>query len=307
MKLYPKHFMTAVHNCNLRGISLSRYFLDIEIVLNECTEDEIISKMENNLRVMENAAVKGMAGVTSFSGLTGGDAKRLQAFRANGSPFGDSLYLEAMISSLAVNEVNAAMGVICATPTAGSSGILPGALLTVRDKLNLTRREQLDFLITAGGAGILIGNQASLSGAEGGCQAEVGSASAMTAAALVEAAGGSPAQSGHALAIALKNLLGLSCDPVASLVEVPCIKRNTIGVTNAIAAAEMALAGIESRIPVDEVIQAMGSIGRMMPMALRETALGGLAQTPTACRMTDMLQKQGRIPWPFPAASTSDD
>ena len=169
------------------------------------------------------------------------------------------------------------MGVICATPTAGSSGVLPGALLTTRDRLNLDRRAQLNFLITAGGTGILIGNQASISGAEGGCQAEVGSASAMTAAALVEAAGGTPSQSAHALAIALKNLLGLSCDPVASLVEVPCIKRNAVGVVNAIAAAEMALAGIESRIPVDEVIQAMGSIGRMMPVALRETALGGLA------------------------------
>ena len=306
MKLYPKNFSTVVHNCNLSGISLSRYFLDIEIVLNETTEENVLSQMEKNLSVMESAAAKGMAGVTSFSGLTGGDAKRLSAYRADGSPFGDSLYLEAMIKSLAVNEVNAAMGVICATPTAGSSGVLPGALLTTRDLLNLDRRAQLNFLITAGGTGILIGNQASISGAEGGCQAEVGSASAMTAAALVEAAGGTPSQSAHALAIALKNLLGLSCDPVASLVEVPCIKRNAVGVVNAIAAAEMALAGIESRIPVDEVIQAMGSIGRMMPVALRETALGGLAQTPTACRMTTMLQEEGRIPWPFPAVTIDD-
>ncbi|HNZ64120.1 MAG TPA: L-serine ammonia-lyase, iron-sulfur-dependent, subunit alpha [Bacillota bacterium] len=306
MKLYPRHFSTVVHNCNISGIPLSRYFLDIEIVLNECTEEEIIRKMENNLRVMENAAAGGMAGVRSFSGLTGGDAARLDAYRAKGSPFGGSLYLEAMINALAVNEVNASMGVICATPTAGSSGILPGVLLAIRNRLNLSRRAQLDFLITAGGAGILIGNQASLSGAEGGCQAEVGSASAMTAAAIVEAAGGTPAQSGHALAIALKNILGLTCDPVASLVEVPCIKRNAIGVVNAIAAAEMALAGIESRIPADEVIQAMGSIGRMMPMALRETALGGLAQTPTARRMTKMLKEEGHILWPFPASGGDD-
>jgi L-serine dehydratase len=212
-----------------------------------------------------------------------------------GSPLGDSHYLEAAMNAVAINEVNASMGIICATPTAGSSGVVPGVLLAFRDRLKLDRRKQLDFLITSGGVGILIGNQASLSGAQGGCQAEVGSASAMAAAALVEAAGGTPLQSGHALAIALKNLLGLTCDPVASLVEVPCIKRNAIGAVNAIIAAEMALAGVESRIPVDEVIQAMGSIGRMMPVALRETALGGLAQTPTACRIMEMLQSKGHI------------
>lgn len=281
--------------CHQEKKALSRYFFERELALGALDETAILDKMERNLEVMEKAAADGLKGVDSFSGLSGGDAKRLLEYRSMGSPLGDSHYLEAAMNAVAINEVNASMGIICATPTAGSSGVVPGVLLAFRDRLKLDRRKQLDFLITSGGVGILIGNQASLSGAQGGCQAEVGSASAMAAAALVEAAGGTPLQSGHALAIALKNLLGLTCDPVASLVEVPCIKRNAIGAVNAIIAAEMALAGVESRIPVDDVIQAMGSIGRMMPVALRETALGGLAQTPTACRIMEMLQSKGHI------------
>ena len=286
------HVLTA---CKKSDMTLARYFLEREIQTIQKDEASILAKMEENLKVMEKAVADGKAGVRSFSGLTGGDARRMLDYMTLKSPLGDSRYFEAALNAVAINEVNAAMGVICATPTAGSSGIVPGVLIAFRDRLNLDRRTQLDFLITSGGCGIIIGNQASLSGAAGGCQAEVGSASAMAAAALVEAAGGSPEASAHALAMALKNLLGLTCDPVASLVEVPCVKRNAVGAVNAILAAEMALAGVESRIPVDQVIQAMGSIGRMMPVALRETALGGLAQTDQAKKIERILQEKGTI------------
>ena len=288
-------FSHVLTDCKDSDMTLARYFLEREIQTIQKDEASILAKMEENLKVMEKAVADGKAGVRSFSGLTGGDARRMLDYMTLKSPLGDSRYFEAALNAVAINEVNAAMGVICATPTAGSSGIVPGVLIAFRDRLNLDRRTQLDFLITSGGCGIIIGNQASLSGAAGGCQAEVGSASAMAAAALVEAAGGSPEASAHALAMALKNLLGLTCDPVASLVEVPCVKRNAVGAVNAILAAEMALAGVESRIPVDQVIQAMGSIGRMMPVALRETALGGLAQTDQAKKIERILQEKGTI------------
>ncbi|NLA82284.1 MAG: L-serine ammonia-lyase, iron-sulfur-dependent, subunit alpha [Clostridiaceae bacterium] len=288
-------FSHVLTDCKDSDMTLARYFLEREIQTIQKDEASILAKMEENLKVMEKAVADGKAGVRAFSGLTGGDARRMLDYMTLKSPLGDSRYFEAALNAVAINEVNAAMGVICATPTAGSSGIVPGVLIAFRDRLNLDRRTQLDFLITSGGCGIIIGNQASLSGAAGGCQAEVGSASAMAAAALVEAAGGSPEASAHALAMALKNLLGLTCDPVASLVEVPCVKRNAVGAVNAILAAEMALAGVESRIPVDQVIQAMGSIGRMMPVALRETALGGLAQTDQAKKIERILQEKGTI------------
>ncbi len=293
--MYIEQYKDIVSHCEARNKTLARYFLNHEIDLGDQTEAEILQQMERNLEVMEQAVALGLEGVKSFSGLTGGDAKRMHEYMTKVSPLGDSRYFEAAQNAVAINEVNASMGIICATPTAGSSGIVPGVLIAFRDRLGLSRRAQIDFLITSGGTGIVIGNHATLSGAAGGCQAEVGSASAMAAAALVEAAGGTPSESGHALAIALKNLLGLTCDPVATLVEVPCIKRNAIGAVNAIVAAEMALAGVKSRIPVDEVILAMGSIGRMMPVALRETALGGLAQTPTARKIDRLLKEQGTV------------
>jgi L-serine dehydratase len=173
------------------------------------------------------------------------------------------------------------MGLICATPTAGSSGVLPAVMFAAQEKLQAEEEVVINHLFTAGAIGYIIANNASISGAAGGCQAEVGSASAMAAAALTEMAGGTPSQAAHAMAMALKNMLGLSCDPVAGLVEVPCIKRNAAGAVNAFAAAEMALAGVESRIPWDEVISAMYRIGLSMPISLKETALGGLAATET--------------------------
>ncbi len=284
-----------INLCEREGIALHEYFLRTEVEESGDTEEAILRHMEQNLSVMEQAAHQGIEGVKSRSGMTGGDAKLLAEYLQSEKALSRSIYTRAMVYATAINEVNAAMGVICATPTAGSSGTLPGVLFALRDDLKLSRCEQINFLITAAGCGIVIGNQASISGAEGGCQAEVGSAAAMSAAAIVEACGGSPSQSGHALAIALKNLLGLTCDPVAGLVEVPCIMRNTAGVVIAISSAEMSLAGVKSRIPADEVIDTMGKIGRSMPPALRETALGGLAQTDTGLEMARQLKETGHI------------
>ncbi len=243
------------------------------------TREQVYTRMDQHLQVMEAAVVRGTAGVQSHSGLTGGDAARLAAYRKSGRGLTDGVFLDALTFAIATNEVNAAMGIICASPTAGSAGVLPGVLLAVREKLHPDRTAMLNYLFTAGAFGLIIANNASVAGATGGCQAEIGSASGMAAAALTEMAGGTPHQAAQALAIALKNLLGLVCDPVAGLVEIPCIKRNAAGAAIALGAAEMALAGIESHIPCDQVISAMKQIGQAMPEALRETARGGLAAT----------------------------
>ena len=263
-----------------RGQKISDLMIDQEVETTGISREVVLAKMEESLKVMERAVDRGLTGVRSLSGLSGGDAVLLAAYRQSGRALTSSVFLDAITYAVATNEVNAAMGIICATPTAGSAGVVPAVLLALREKLALSREAQIGFLFTAGAFGGIIANNAVISGAAGGCQAEIGSASAMAAAAAVEAAGGTPAQSAHALAIALKNMLGLSCDPVAGLVEIPCIKRNAAGASNALCAAEMALAGIESKIPCDQVIDAMLKIGQAMPVALRETAQGGLAATP---------------------------
>ncbi|MFD1735778.1 L-serine ammonia-lyase, iron-sulfur-dependent, subunit alpha [Bacillus salitolerans] len=260
---------------------ISDIMIEQEMRVTGRTREEVISLMEANLTVMEQAVEKGIAGVKSHSGLTGGDAVLLQKYIEKGNFLTGKTILDAVSKAVATNEVNAAMGTICATPTAGSAGVVPGTLFAVRDKLNPTREQMVEFLFTAGAFGFVVANNASISGAAGGCQAEVGSASGMAAAAIVELAGGTPSQSAEAMAITLKNMLGLVCDPVAGLVEVPCVKRNAMGAANAMVAADMALAGITSRIPCDEVIDAMFKIGQSMPTALKETAQGGLAATPT--------------------------
>lgn len=249
------------------------------------TKQEIMQLMDRNLTVMEQAVERGINGVHSHSGLTGGDAVKLQNYLKKGQFLSGETILDAVSKAVATNEVNAAMGTICATPTAGSAGVVPGTLFAVKNKLNPTRDQMLKFLFTAGAFGFVVANNASISGAAGGCQAEVGSAAGMAAAAIVEMAGGTPSQSAEAMAISLKNMLGLVCDPVAGLVEVPCVKRNAMGAANAMVAADMALAGITSRIPCDEVIEAMFKIGQTMPTTLRETGQGGLAATPTGRKL----------------------
>ncbi|KAB7708016.1 L-serine ammonia-lyase, iron-sulfur-dependent, subunit alpha [Bacillus aerolatus] len=251
--------------------------------------EEIMEMMGKNLEVMEKAVERGLKGVHSLSGLTGGDAVLLQEYIQKGNTLSGPLLLDAVSKAVATNEVNAAMGTICATPTAGSAGVVPGTLFAVQEKLKPSREDKIRFLFTAGAFGYIVANNASISGAAGGCQAEVGSASGMAAAAITEMAGGTPAQCAEAMAITLKNMLGLVCDPVAGLVEVPCVKRNAMGAANAMVAADMALAGVTSRIPCDEVIDAMYKIGQTMPSALRETAGGGLAATPTGRKLEERI------------------
>ncbi|MGX6441983.1 L-serine ammonia-lyase, iron-sulfur-dependent, subunit alpha [Neobacillus sp. K501] len=260
---------------------ISEIMIEQEVTVTGRSREQVLAFMERNLTVMEEAVERGIKGVTSHSGLTGGDAVLLQKYIEKGNFLSGKTILDAVSKAVATNEVNAAMGTICATPTAGSAGVVPGTLFAVRDKLNPTREQMISFLFTAGAFGFVVANNASISGAAGGCQAEVGSASGMAAAAIVELAGGTPQQCAEAMAITLKNMLGLVCDPVAGLVEVPCVKRNAMGAANAMVAADMALAGITSRIPCDEVIDAMFKIGQSMPTALKETAQGGLAATPT--------------------------
>ena len=264
------------------------------------SQDVVICRMQERLAVMRDSVGRGLAGVRSRSGLTGGDARRMAEARtriasghatASGAPMliGGEPLTSAIAYALAVAEVNAGMGRIVAAPTAGSCGVLPGVLFSVGEIRGAGDAELVDALFAAGGVGAVIARSSTLAGAAGGCQAECGAAAAMAAAAAVEIAGGTPEQCADAVALAFKGLLGLVCDPVAGLVEVPCIKRNATSVAVALAAADMALAGIRSVIPADEVIWAMGAIGRELPASLRETALGGLAATPTGKRIASEI------------------
>jgi len=270
-----------VELANSQNKKISEIMIEQEVSVTGRSREEVIAFMDRNLRVMEEAVERGIKGVKSHSGLTGGDAVLLQEYINKGNFLTGETVLDAVSKAVATNEVNAAMGTICATPTAGSAGVVPGTLFALKNRLNPTREQMVSFLFTSGAFGFVVANNASISGAAGGCQAEVGSASGMAAAAIVELAGGTPEQCAEAFAITLKNMLGLVCDPVAGLVEVPCVKRNAMGAANAMVAADMALAGVTSRIPCDEVIDAMYKIGQSMPTALKETAQGGLAATPT--------------------------
>ena len=284
-----------VDRAEKEGKLISELMIEQEMMMSGRSREEIFIQMERNLTIMEEAVERGLRGVQSVTGLTGGDAVLIQNYIAKGNSLAGDLLLDAVSKAVATNEVNAAMGTICATPTAGSAGVVPGTLFAVKNKLNPTREQMIRYLFTSGAFGFIVANNASISGAEGGCQAEVGSASAMAAAAIVEMAGGSPQQSSEAFAITLKNMLGLVCDPVAGLVEVPCVKRNAMGASNAVVAADMALAGVTSRIPCDEVIGAMYRIGQSMSTSLKETARGGLAATPTGKAITHAIFESGDL------------
>ena len=222
----------------------------------------------------------------SACNLTGGDARKVETCAVS---LAGPVLTEIIATALKVGECNACMGRIVAAPTAGASGVLPAVLLPIRKKYDFSEEKMVKALYVSAGFGQVIATRASIAGAEGGCQAEIGSASAMAAAALVSLLGGTPEQMAAACATALQNLLGLVCDPVAGLVEVPCVKRNVIGAVNALTAAELALAGVENVIPCDEVIDAMRAVGDVMPAALRETGGGGLAATPTGRRIAEEL------------------
>lgn len=266
------------------GKSMQEFLIEYNSKELECSKEELLSKMEAMLVVIKESIDFGLTGVRSHSGLTGGAAKRLleaSEQKQFNNILGDKAK-DAMVYAMAVAEANAAMGRIVAAPTAGASGVLPGVFFALKKHYNLSDQVLAEGLVVAGGIGLVIADRASLAGATGGCQAECGSAAAMAAGAAVAMLGGSPAQIGHAVSIVFKNVLGLVCDPVAGLVEVPCIKRNGSCALQALAAAELALAGIESFIPADEAIDAMKSVGDSLPCALKETAGGGMATTPTA-------------------------
>ncbi|TDX52334.1 L-serine ammonia-lyase, iron-sulfur-dependent, subunit alpha [Orenia marismortui] len=271
-------------------LSIAQVIINREKELNNKSEEAIRKQMKDTLEVMKEAIKEGLTkDIKSTSGLTGGDAKLLDKAQKSGRSVTGSIMSSAIAKSIAVAEVNAAMGKIVAVPTAGSCGILPGTLLTIAADREKKDEEIIDALFVASGIGLIIAKQASVSGAEGGCQAECGSAAAMAAGAITYLLGGNHEQIANAVAIALKNILGLVCDPVAGLVEVPCIKRNAGGASNALTAVELALAGINSVIPADEVIIAMKKVGEALPPQLKETSLGGLAATPTGCKLNQEL------------------
>lgn len=282
-----------IERCEKYNKEIWEIMLLREVENSEKTKEEIFDLMKENLNVMKKAVEKGLVeDIKSVSGLVGGDAKLLrQRYEANNTVSGSRM-LKAVASAMAVLEVNASMGQVVAAPTAGSCGILPGVLITIGEELNIDEDKLVNALFTASAIGLIISQNATVSGAEGGCQAETGTASAMAAAAIVEILGGSPEEALHASAMTLKNILGLVCDPIAGLVESPCVKRNAIGTANALISADMALAGIKSIIPFDEVVDAMYRVGKSLPMTLKETALGGLAATPTGKRiMNEVFNK----------------
>ena len=258
-----------------------------EVVLEEDMNQRQVSRAQSMAKMltvwkaMEDASHNYTGARRSVSGLVGGDGLKMRQYNLKGKNLAGGYVGEVIAEALSMAESNACMCRIVAAPTAGACGVLPAVLLPLCRWEELNQQQILEALYVASGIGAVVAHRASIAGASGGCQAEIGTASAMAAGALVALRRGSAAQIGHAVAITLKNLMGLVCDPVAGLVEVPCVKRNVIGAMNAVSAADMALAGIESRIPVDEVIDAMGDVGRRMPVEFRETALGGLAATPT--------------------------
>ena len=242
------------------------------------------TRMEALWQAMVNSVAQYDSERRSASGLVGGAGNRMEI---SDDTLCGPFIQQVIATALKTGECNACMGCIVAAPTAGASGVMPAVLLPTQEKFSLSDAAMVQALYVAAGFGQVIATRTSISGAEGGCQAEIGSASAMAAAALVHLRGGSPEQMAAACAMAIKNLLGLVCDPVAGLVEVPCVKRNVIGAMNALSCADMALAGITSAIPCDEVIDAMRSVGDSLPAALRETGMGGLAATPTGRKVAE--------------------
>lgn len=272
--------------CKENSISLSEYAILREMEDNDLSREEVILKMKRVLDVMKNSAKEAREReVYSVSGLIGGDAYKIQKYLDSGKSLTGDTMLLAMAMALSSSEVNASMGKIVACPTAGSCGILPSAILTAGEKFSKSDDELIKALFAAAAVGMIIGRNATFAGAEGGCQAECGSAAAMASAAIVEMMGGSPKMSLDAGAIVFKNILGLVCDPVAGLVEVPCAKRNVGGAINALCIADLVMAGVESKIPFDDAVAAMYKVGRNLPASLRETGEGGVAVTKTGIEL----------------------
>lgn len=266
--------------CNDQNMSIWEAAVLDEMEQAEAMRGQVLDRMTTALRVMIRSA-DDPGEAKTMGGLIGGEYRKVKAYKEKGRTLSGETANRAMMRALACSQNNAAMGRICAAPTAGSCGILPAALLTGAEELGLGEEGMLQGAFTAAAVGKIIVQNATVAGAEGGCQAECGSAAAMAAAALTEMAGGTPEQALHAAAIALKNIMGLVCDPIAGLVESPCSKRNASGVLNALSSADLALAGVESIIPFDEVVEAMYAVGLAMHPDFKETARGGIATTPT--------------------------
>ena len=270
--------------CDSNGMSISEVMKQREYDEGTSSKEEIIKKMRRVLEIMRNSATTPVnTPMKSMGGLIGGEAEKLNDYSQEKKNIGGSVLSRGIMYAVAVLECNASMGLIVAAPTAGSSGVVPGLLLAMQDVYSFSDEKVIDALFASGAIGYLAMRNATVAGAVGGCQAEMGVASAMAAAGAVELVGGTPAQSLDAASTVLMNMLGLVCDPVGGLVEYPCQNRNASGVANALVATDMALAGITQLIPFDEMLDTMYLVGKRMPVELRETALGGCAVAPSAC------------------------
>ncbi len=286
MSLTIRNAGDAMAICEKNGWRLHETALAYELAKGTESREDILTRMGRHFSAMQESIKAGLVGTEEGAcKMFRDDAKRLMAYREKKMTLSGQTMTKAAAYALAVMEINCSMGRIVAAPTAGSCGVLPAVISASMETLSKGEAEGVQALLTAGLVGVIIGKNASLSGAEGGCQAEIGSAAAMGAAAVTEMAGGTPKQSFDAAAIALKSMMGLVCDPVAGLVEVPCAKRNSTGSAIALVSADMALSGIVSVIPFDEVVMAMSKVGRTIPVSLRETAEGGVAATPTGRRL----------------------
>ena len=276
--------------CKEENIPFWEVVLRYDMEDRQVTREESIGKMLTTWNVMQEASDAYTGTRKSVSGMVGGDGMRMKQYNLRGKSLAGGEYIsEVMVEALCMAESNACMRRIVACPTAGSCGVMPAVLLPLVRREKITQKQIIEAFYVASGVGMVIATRACIAGATGGCQAEIGTASAMAAAALVKLRGGSDELIGEAVATALSNLMGLVCDPIAGLVEVPCVKRNVIGALNAVSAADMALAGIKSIVPVDEVIDAMAEVGRRMPVDYKETALGALANTPTGRSIKERL------------------
>lgn len=279
-----------IKTCEEKSMAIWEYAYSQEIEVSQLSKEEIWSKMKKNLEVMKESAEYGLKNKTkSISGLIGGDSYKLNQYINGEDTLTGNVTVMAMARAVSCSEVNASMGKVVAAPTAGSCGILPGSLITAAEKLKKSDDDLVKALFTASAVGNIIAQNATLAGAEGGCQAECGSAAAMASAAIVEMMGGTPKMALHAGAIVIKNILGLVCDPIAGLVEAPCAKRNMAGAVSALTTADMVMSGITSIVPFDEVVSAMYKVGKSLPCELRETALGGVATTETALKLQEKI------------------
>lgn len=270
--------------CREKNLPISEVMRQREILLGETTAEIVDQRMDRVLEIMKDAAFSPIKDpVISMGGLIGGEARRLCEFHDQGKSLCGNVLGKGITYAMATLETNASMGLIVASPTAGSAGIVPGMMLALQEVYGFSDEKIRQALFNAGAIGYLAMRNATVAGAVGGCQAEVGIASAMAASAAVELLGGTPLQCTYAASTVLMNMLGLVCDPVGGLVEYPCQNRNAAGVSNALIAAEMSLAGITQFIPLDEMIDTMYAVGKKLPAELRETALGGCAATPSAC------------------------